>query len=148
MRAAALILAGALVGAISWASDAFGEWKLNPALSTNAGNEKSVTLRIGPHNRGEVLTLDILGADGRASTSSTILYLDGKPRDFQDSACSGTQSSRRLDSRTVEIVRDCAGGGRFRLVRREENSGVLILEVTERNAEGRQFERRLVLERR
>jgi len=62
MRAAVLILAGAT----SWASDAFGVWKLNSALSTGAGNEKSVTLRIEPHNRGEVLTLDILAADGRA----------------------------------------------------------------------------------
>ena len=73
MRAAVLIL----VGATSWASDAFGVWKLNSALSTRAGNEKSMTLRIEPHNRGEVLTLEILGADGRASTSSNILYFDG-----------------------------------------------------------------------
>ena len=65
MRTAVLIL----VGVSSWASDAFGVWKLNSALSTRAGNEKSVTLRIEPHNRGEVLTLDILAADGRASTA-------------------------------------------------------------------------------
>jgi hypothetical protein len=143
MRAAVLILAGAT----SWASDAFGVWKLNSALSTGAGNEKSVTLRIEPHNRGEVLTLDILAADGRASTSSTILYLDGKARDFQDSACSGTQSSRRVDSRSVEILRECGGGRRIRLIRRTERSGVLILEVTEQNSEGRHLDRRLVLER-
>ncbi len=143
MRAAVLIL----VGATSWASDAFGVWKLNSALSMGAGDEKSVTLRIEPHNRGEVFTLDILAADGRASTSSTILYLDGKARDFQDSACSGTQSSRRLDSRTVEILRECAGGRHLRLIRRAESSGVLILEVTEQNSEGRRFERRLVLEK-
>ena len=91
MRSAVLIL----VGATSWANDAFGVWKLNSALSTGAANEKTVTLRIEPHNRGEVFTVDILATDGRASTSSTILYLDGKARDFQDSACSGTQSSRR-----------------------------------------------------
>jgi hypothetical protein len=109
MRVAVLIL----VGATAWASDTFGVWKLNSALSTGAGNEKSVTLRIEPHNRGEVLTLELLAADGRASTSSTILYLDGKARDFQDSACSGTQSSRRVDSRTVEILRECGAGGAF-----------------------------------
>ena len=143
MRTAVLIL----VGATSWASDAFGVWKLNSALSTGAGNEKSMTLRIEPHNRGEVLTLDILAVDGRASTASTILYLDGKARDFQDSACSGTQSSRRVDSRTVEILRECGSGRRIRLVRRTDTSGVLILEITEQNAEGRHLDRRLVLER-
>jgi len=135
------------VGATSWASDAFGVWKLNSALSTGAGNEKSLTLRIEPHNRGEVLTLDTVAADGRASTFSTILYLDGMARDFQDSACSGTQASRRVDSRTVEILRECAGGRHVRLIRRAERSGVLILEVTEQNSEGRHFERHLVLEK-
>lgn len=144
MRTAVLIF----IGATSWASDAFGVWKLNSALSTGAGNEKSLTLRIEPHNRGEVLTLDVLAADGRASTSSTILYFDGKAREFQDSACSGTQSSRRLDSRTVEILRECGGGRHFRLIRRVESAGVLILEVTEQNSDGHQFERRFVLERR
>jgi hypothetical protein len=143
MRTAVLIL----VGATSWASDAFGVWKLNSALSTGAGNEKSVTLRIEPHNRGEVLTLDILAVDGRASTSSTILYLDGKARDFRDGVCSGTQSSRRVDSRTVEILRECGNGRRVRLIRRTESSMVLILEITEQNPEGRKLDRRLVLER-
>ena len=144
MRAALLIF----VVATSAASDAFGVWKLNSALSTGGANEKSVTLRVEPHNRGEVLTLDILAADGRASTSSTILYLDGKARDFQDLACSGTQSSRRVDSHTVEILRECAGGRRVRLIRRAENSRVLVLEITEENSDGRRSERRVVLERR
>jgi hypothetical protein len=94
-----------------------------------------------------VLTVDILATDGRASTSSTILYLDGKARDFEDAACSGTQSSRRVDSRTVEILRDCGSGRRVRLIRRTENSGILILEVTEQNSGGRHLDRRLVLER-
>jgi hypothetical protein len=143
MRAAVLIL----IGAISWASDAFGVWKLNSALSTDAGNEKSVMVRIEPHYRGEVFTLDILAADGRASTSSILLYLDGKARDFRDSACSGTQSSRRVDSRTVEILRECGDGRHFRLIRRAESSGVLILEITEQNSAGRHLDRRLVLER-
>ena len=85
------------LAAPSWAGEVFGIWKLNPARSTLAGNDKSVTLRIEPHGSGEVLTWDTVASDGRASTSSTILYFDGKARDFQDSACSGTQSSRRLD---------------------------------------------------
>jgi hypothetical protein len=44
--------------------------------------------------------------DGRASTFGTIQYFDGKARDFEDSTCSGAQSSRRVDGRTVEILRE------------------------------------------
>lgn len=137
-----------LAGATSWAGEAFGVWKLNPARSTLAGNHKSVTLRIEPYTRGEVFTLDTMAADGRASTFSTILYLDGKARDFEDSACSGTQSSRRVDGRAVEIVRKCANGGHWRLIRRSAvEPGVLVLEITEQDSDGRRSERRLVLEK-
>ena len=105
-----------LATAQSWAGEAFGVWKLDPARSTLTGNQKSMTLRIAPHNRGEVFTLDTVAADGRASTFSTILYFDGKPREFRDSDCAGTQSSRRVDGRTVEILRDCASGDRKSVV--------------------------------
>jgi hypothetical protein len=137
-----------MFAATSWAGEPFGVWKLNPALSTHAGNQKSVTLRIAPHTRGDVFTLDTVGADGRASTVSTILYFDGEPRDFQDSTCSGTQSSRRTDSQVVEILRDCASGGQVRLVCRAMQPGVLILEITEQQRDGRRSERRLVMEKR
>ena len=55
-----------------------------------AGNQKSVTLRIEPDTRGEAFTLYTVTGDGRASTFSTILYFDGKARDFQDSTYFGT----------------------------------------------------------
>jgi hypothetical protein len=79
MRAALLLT---LLGATSCAGEAFGVWKLNPARSTLVENQKSVTVRIEPHTRGEVFTLDTMAADGRASTSSTILYFDGRSRGF------------------------------------------------------------------
>src|ERR1700689_2361832 len=119
MRAALLIP----LAATCWAGEAFGVWTLNPARSTFAGNEKSVTLRIEPHTRGEVFTFDTLATDGRASTFSTILYLDGRSREFQDSSCSGTQMSRRVDSQTVEILRGCASGAQIRIVRRAVQPG-------------------------
>lgn len=122
-------------------------WKLNPSRSTLAGIEKRVTLRIEPHARGEVFTLDTLASDGRASTFSTILYLDGRVREFQDSSCSGTQLSRRLDSRTVEILRECSSGAKVRLIRRAVEPGVLVLEITEQQTGGRRFKRRLVMEK-
>ena len=63
MRAALLLM---LLTATSWAGEAFGIWKLNPARSALAGNQKSVTLRIEQHTRGEVITLDTVATDGRA----------------------------------------------------------------------------------
>ena len=143
MRAVLLIL----LAVASWAEGAFGVWALNPARSLLNGSEKSVTLRIEPHTRGEVFTLDTLATDGRASTFSTILYFDGKARDFHDSACSGTQSSRRLDSQTVEILRTCATGDWTRFVRRLTAETELVLEITARQRDGRRIERRLVMEK-
>ncbi len=127
-----------------------GTWKINAARSTFAGDSpfKSLTVRIEPHSKGEVFTLDRTEADGRTTSSSTILYLDGEPRRFEDFGCSGTQSSRRVDERTVEIVRMCASGGWMRLLRRASTkSNELVLEIVEQSADGRRFDRRLTLER-
>jgi hypothetical protein len=138
-----------LFGAACWASGAFGTWKLNATRSTFVGDTrpKSFTLRIEPHGKGEVLTLDRIEADGRTTTSSSILYLDGKERDYRGPGCSGTQSSRRVDSQTVEILRECASGEWTRFVRRlSAQSKELVLEITEQHPNGRRVERRLVLE--
>ena len=108
----------------------------------------ALTVRIDPHAKGEVFTLDRIEADGRTISSSTILYFDGAPHDFQDSRCSGTQSSRRLDSRTIEIARTCASGGSITIVRRlAATSKELIFDITEHHPDGRTFDLRLVLER-
>jgi hypothetical protein len=128
----------------------YGTWKMNAARSTFAGGFqlRSLTVRIEPHSKGQVFTLDRTGIDGRTTSSSTILYLDGEPRPFEDFECSGTQSSRRTDERTVEIVRLCANGGWMRLLRRASSkSNELVLEIAEQSADGRRFDRRLTLER-
>src|SRR5215469_5818314 len=143
MRTAALMF---LFGASGWAGGAFGTWMMNPARSTLASypRPKSITIRIESHAKGEVFTLDRIEADGRATTSSTLLYLDGKLRDFQDTGCSGNQSSRRVDSRTVEILRTCANGDKIRFVRRlSAQPNELLLEITEHQAGGRSFDRHL-----
>ena len=97
------------------AESVFGIWKVDTTRSTPKGGIQpmAITVRIDPHAKGEVFTLDRIEADGRSISSSTILYFDGAPHDFQDSRCSGTQSSRRLDSRTVEIARTCASVGQL-----------------------------------
>ena len=105
-------------------------------------------MRFEPHTKGEVFTLDQIDGDGRSTTSSTILYLDNKPREFQGFGCSGTQSSRRLDSQTVEIVRTCASGEWTRFVRRlSTQPKELVLEITQQQPDGRHIERRVVLEK-
>jgi hypothetical protein len=133
-----------------WAGDAFGTWIMNPTRSTVGPDPrpKSIIVRIESHAKGEVLTLDRIEADGRIATSSTLLYLDGKPRDFQDPACLGTQSSWRVDSQTVEILRTCANGGWIRSVHRSSaQPNELVMEITEQRAGGRRFDWHLVLEK-
>src|SRR3954462_6353044 len=116
-----------------------GTWKMNAARSAFAGSApfRSLTVRIERHPKGEVFTLDRIETDGRATSSSTILYLDGEPRRFEDFGCSGIQSSRRADERTVEIVRMCASGGWMRLLgRASARLNELVLEISEQSADG------------
>lgn len=131
------------------AGDAVGVWKLSPGRSTFATDRhpRSLTLRIERHSKGELFTVDRTEQDGRSTTDSTVLFLDGKPREYRDPDCNGTQSSQRVDSRTVEITRTCEGGAWMRIVRRVTTGSELILEVTTKEADGRQVERRLVLEK-
>jgi hypothetical protein len=128
---------------------ASGTWKMDAARSTLTGAPfKSLTVRIERHPKGEVFTLDRVENDGRTTSSSTILYLDSEPRRFEDFGCSGIQSSRRADEQTVEIVRMCASGGWMRLIRRTSlKPNELVLEIAEQSADGRRFDRRLMLER-
>jgi hypothetical protein len=147
LRITALIL---LLTVSGWADAAFVTWTMNSARSTVATDPhpKSITIRIESHAKGEVFTLERIEADGRSTTVSTLLYLDDNPRDFQNSGCSGTQSSRRVDGQTVEILRTCARGGWIRFVRRfSAQPNELVMEVTEQQAGGHRVERRLVLEK-
>lgn len=146
MRRALLLT---LLAAPFWAGAAYGTWKLNSARSTFAGDTqpRSLTVRIGPHAQGEVFTVDRIEMDGRATSCSSILYLDGVERDFRDDECSGTQSSRRIDSQTIEILRNCGSGAWTKLVRRTAPKNELVVEISEQRPDGRRFDRRLVFEK-
>ena len=105
-------------------------------------------VRFERHSKGEVFTVDRIEGNGRTTTSSTILYLDGKQREFQGFGCSGIQWSRRLDSQTVEIFRTCTTGESTHFIRRlSANPKELVLEITEQQPDGRRLDRRLMLER-
>jgi hypothetical protein len=69
--------------------------------------------------------------DGNAD-ARTILYLDGAPRSFQDFGCSGTQSSRRLDDRIVEIQRVCESPEWVWHLRQAARLNELIIQITEK----------------
>ena len=136
--------------AVSARADSFGTWTMNSARSTLARDHrpKSIKIRIESHTKGEVFTLDRIEADGRLTTSSSLLYLDGKSRDFEDAGCWGTQASRRIDSQTVEILRTCANGGWIRLVRQfSAQLNELVVDITEQQVGGGRVERHLVLEK-
>ena len=136
--------------AVNCPAQPFGTWRVNVARSTFEGGTrpKSLTVRIEPHVKGEVFTFDRVESDGSNTSSSTILYLDEKPRDFQEPGCSGTQSSRRVDARTVEILRKCGVAEWTKYIRRASTkANELVLEVSQQHADGRHSERRLTLER-
>jgi hypothetical protein len=132
------------------AESAFGTWKVNThrSIFTGVGAPKRLTVRIEPHAKGEVFTLDRVESDGRATSSSTILYFDSTPRDLQDFDCEGVQSSRRLDSRTIEIRRNCASSDGIWFVRQStDKARELMIDITERRRAGPNLDWHLVLEK-
>jgi hypothetical protein len=133
-----------------WADSTFGTWKMDATRSTFAGGTqpKSLIVRIEPHAKGEVFTLDSVESDGRTISSSTVLYFDDAPREFEDFGCSGTQSSRRLDGQTLEILRVCATGKWTWLIRPSAvKSKELFIDITEKRDGRSNVEWRVVLKR-
>jgi hypothetical protein len=127
-----------------------GTWKVNTSRSSFAEGApfRSWIARIERHLKGEVFTLDRVESNGRTTSYSTVLYLDGEPRRFDDFGCSGIQTSRRADERTVEILRMCTNGEWMRLVRHASvTANILVLEITEQSADGHRVDRRLTLEK-
>lgn len=63
----------------SWAGDALGLWKVNPARSSVRYSDIE-TVGFRRHAKGEVFTLYRFDGKGRATTLSTILYFDSRAR--------------------------------------------------------------------
>jgi hypothetical protein len=149
MSSIGILCSNMLVLCPDWGADAVGVWKWSPGRSTFAVDRqpRNLILRIERHSSGEVLTVDRTEQDGRSFTDSTVLFLDGKPRDYQAPDCSGTQSSQRVDSRTVEILRTCEAGAWIRFMRRVIADNELVLQVSRRGTDGHQVETRLVLQK-
>ena len=58
---------------------ALGVWRVPPARSPGPYSNV-LTIRFEPHNSGEVFTLNRTEANGRSTTSSVLLYFDGRGR--------------------------------------------------------------------
>jgi hypothetical protein len=144
-----IVLLLVLAGGACWGDDALGIWKMNPRRSAFTAERapRNFTLRIERHAQGEVFTVERTEQDGRSSSDSTILFFDGKPRDYQDLDCRGTQSSQRVDNRTVEILRTCEASAWMRVVRRVTTNGELTLQFSGRRPDGRQVQMLLVLQK-
>src|SRR5262245_42327677 len=139
-----------LFSASCWAQSASGVWNIDPTRSKFTGQPhlRILAVRFDSHPKGEVFTLDTVDGNGRAATNSVILYFDGKSRDFQDTSCTGTQSSRRLDNRTVEIVFNSGKGQPARFIRGPQaEPNELILDITARPPGTRAVEQHLILKR-
>src|SRR5215471_9561909 len=143
-----LFLTVVLLAAICFGQP-FGTWKLKAARSTFAGDirPKSLTVRIEPRARGEVVTVYRTEINGQTTSCSMALYLAGAARGFQQGECSRTQPSRRIDSQTIEVLRNCGPGVWTRFVRRRAPKDQLVLEITEKRADGRRFGRRSIFEK-
>jgi hypothetical protein len=153
MRTITLIPLMILLSTPCSAQDVFGTWKMNPTrskFSDEGQHPQALTLRIEPHKKGIVFTFDRLTSHGQAETVSTLLYLDGQERNYQSVECLGTQASRRLDRRTVELITKCdqtiRGRVIFRLLPQADElfldiSGIQPLRV------GQRFQQRFVLEK-
>ena len=139
----------ALLAVAGRAQTVVGAWKLNPARSTFSGQTqpKTLVLRVEPRPNGEVVTVDRTEVNGQSTSASSILYFDGAARSFENAGCSGSQTSRRLDEQSVEVLRQCTSGDWERVVRRLTQRGKeLVVEIT-RQRSGRRSEERLVLEK-
>jgi hypothetical protein len=147
MRIAALMI----LASAGWAAGPeLGIWKMNASRSTFATQvqPKSLTLRFEPHAKGTLFTVDRIESDDRATSSSTILYLDGKTRDFEDFRCIGKQSSRRTEHQGLEIVRHCMNGGGTRIeIQTTGHPNELVLVILLQDAAGNHSEEHLVFEK-
>jgi hypothetical protein len=136
------------LSSVCWAGSSFGIWTVSTLTSTPGRLGPTITaLRIEKHAKGEVFTLDRIDAQGRRTSSSTILYLDDEPRNFQDFECSGTQSSRQVDAESVEIHRVCEDGERVWLLKQSARPDELIVRITQKQRDGRQFEWHMILKK-
>jgi hypothetical protein len=82
-----MLIAAACLTPPVWSEEVFGIWKANLIRSTNS-YPQGLVVRFERHPRREVFTMD-RNEGNRSTTSSTVLDLDGKEREFQGFGCSG-----------------------------------------------------------
>lgn len=69
------------------------------------------------------------------------------PREYKGDTCSGTQSSRRIDPRTIEIVYKCPDSWTRFIRRLSAQPNDLAIDIAEKRSDDRRVERCLILEK-
>lgn len=126
---------------------------MNPALSAFNGDPapKSLTAWIEPYGGGEISTWYSVRSNGTSEKVSYLLRFDGKEYSCRDPSIPerpDTVVSKRVDTRTAEIVYRKAGRVVVWLVRRVSfDNRQLIVDVRINRERGTDVERTLVFDR-
>src|SRR5713226_3380917 len=83
-----------------------GTWKLNVAKSKyNPGPApQSQTLKVEASGKGEKVTSEVVGADGKTTKAEYTANFDGKDYPITGNPNSDTVSLKRIDARTTERI--------------------------------------------
>ena len=112
-----ILLGTGILSASAQAADPrIGAWKLNVAKSKYRPGPapQSQTLKIEPAGKGEKVTSEIVGADGKTVTAVYTANYDGKDYPITGNPNSDTVALKRIDKRTTE--RTDKKGGKVALV--------------------------------
>jgi hypothetical protein len=128
-----------------------GTWKLNVANSKyNPGPApQSQTLKIEASGKGEKVTSEVVGADGKRTTSTYTANFDGKDYPLSGSALGADKVSlKRIDARTTERT-DKKDGKLIQTLSRVVSQDGKTMTVTGKgtNAEGKPFNNVVVFDK-
>ena len=154
-RSIPVLLAGILALTMSVSAQApktlLGTWKLNVAKSKYDPGPapQSQTLTVEAAGKGEKITSEVLGADGKKSTTTYTANFDGKDYPLTGSLLGADKVSlKRIDARTTERA-DKKDGKVIQTIKRVVSADGKTMTATAKgtNAEGKPMNNVAVFER-
>lgn len=145
------VLGTGILSASAQASDPrIGTWKLNVAKSKFSPGPppQSQTLKIEPAGKGEKVTSEAVGADGKTTTTEYTANYDGKDYPITGAPNSDTVSLKRINARTTERTDKKGGTATLHLRRVVSADGkTMTVTVKGKNAEGKSVNNTAVFEK-